>query len=123
MSAASSSTGTRCNIIISISTILFILIIVIVGLCVRFLTEGNVQRIVLILLICILAVFGMAAVIVLEVRRRRDRKNNKNKKKNLAIDRIAVRANYKAAPTAPPIGDQSSWNYSRDYTNRTTVQA
>jgi hypothetical protein len=82
--------------------------IVIVGLCVRFLTEGSVQRIGLILLICILAVFGMAVVIVLEIRIRRER--NENKKK-MATDSTAIKINYKAAPTAPSISDHSSWNY------------
>nr|XP_008197644.1 PREDICTED: uncharacterized protein LOC103314190 [Tribolium castaneum] len=105
-------TGRKCGIIIVSVTITIILAIVIAGVCVRFLLEGKVQQVILIILICVLITVGMTSLIVLEVRRRRIRRIKK-----------AKRANYVTAPTAPPMVDSSTWKYSKNYSQRTTMQA
>ncbi|XP_044262286.1 uncharacterized protein LOC123009830 isoform X2 [Tribolium madens] len=102
----------KTSIIILSVTVTFILAIVITGVCVRFLLEGKVQQVILIILICTLITVGMTSLIVLEVRRRRVRRIKK-----------AKRANYISAPTAPPMVDSSTWKYSKNYSQRTTVQA
>ncbi|KAJ3641772.1 hypothetical protein Zmor_028251 [Zophobas morio] len=109
------NSGRRCSLIILSATIIFIICTVIIGLCVRFLTTGKVQQVILITLICVLGVVGMTSVIILEIRRRR----NLNKQKQVK----AARGNYKLAPTAPPMSNASSWSYNKNYSNRTTIQA
>lgn len=108
--------GRRCSLIILSSTIVFILITVIVGLCVRFLIQGKTQSVILIILICVLVVVGTIAVTILEIRRRRTKKIIKQ------AAPLPAKNNYKAAPTAPPISTTSSWNY-KNFSNRSTMQA
>lgn len=95
----------RWSLIILFLAILLILLITAAGLCVHFLVEGNLSKILLLALIGLLVLVGALSFAFLECIRRAELKRG---------EQVIVinEQRQKIFPTAPEISDQTSWAYS-----------
>lgn len=91
--------------IILFVAIIFILLITTAGLCVHFLLEGNLAKIILLALIGLLVFVGALSFAFLECIRRAELRRS---------ERVVVMNTQRQRmfPTAPEMSDKTSWAYS-----------
>ncbi|XP_057665868.1 uncharacterized protein LOC130899730 isoform X1 [Diorhabda carinulata] len=98
----------KCSLCLVITTGVTLILVVIIGICVKFLLDNYVSNITLICLICFEIVLGIIVLSILAWRR-------KKSKTNQTV--VAVRRNGQYQSLQPTAPVDSSW----DYTNRETM--
>lgn len=98
----------RSSLIILFLAIIIILLITAAGLCVHFLVEGNLSKIILLALIGLLVLVGALSFAFLECIRRAELKRNAQQQQVIVINEQRQRI----FPAAPEMSDKTSWAYS-----------